>query len=130
MRSFKATLLWDSTIPPLALTTITKRVVEGTKRHSTEWFLFCLPADEALVDVCASVLGVALVALGALGARLGPRPVAVRLAALVARRAQQLLLVLVRVVVALAAPAMDHGMIRIEGRPDILLKTSLDFGYY
>ena len=74
------------------------------RRHSTELF-FSLPADEALVDVGAAVLGVALVALGALGARLGPRPVAVRLAALVARRAQQLLLVLVRVVVALPAPA-------------------------
>ena len=64
-----------------------------------------IPADEALVDVRAPVLGVALVPLGALGARLGPRAVAVRLAALVALRAQQLLLVLVRVVVTLAAPA-------------------------
>ena len=101
----KTTQLWGIIIPSLALTTISKKGFRISRKYSTEWFFFRLPADEALVDVRASVLGVALVSLCALGAGLGPRPVAVRLAALVARRAQQLLLVLVRVVVALAAPA-------------------------
>ena len=64
-----------------------------------------LPADDALVDVCAAVLRVPLVSLGALCAGLGPRAVAVHLAALVALGAEQLLVVLVRVVVTLAAPA-------------------------
>ena len=90
----------------MALTTISKKGFRISRKYSTET-LFSLPADEALVDVCAAVLCVALVSLCALGAGLGPRPVAVRLAALVARRAQQLLLVLVRVVVALPAPARD-----------------------
>ena len=53
------------------------------------------------------MLGVPLVSLGALGAGLGPRSVAVRLAALVALGAEQLLVVLVRVVVTLAAPASE-----------------------
>ena len=66
-----------------------------------------LPADDALVDVRAAVLRVALVSLGALCAGLGPRAVAVHLAALVALGAEQLLVVLVRVVVTLAAPASD-----------------------
>ena len=68
---------------------------------------FQFPADDTLVEVGAAVLRVPLVSLGALCAGLGPRSVAVRLAALVALGAEQLLVVLVRVVVTLAAPASE-----------------------
>ena len=94
-------------VGPVAVASVARLVAphapEAPLRVHAELVAGAGPADGALVYVRAAVLGVALVAGGALGARLRTRAVAVRLAALVARRAERLLLVLVRVVVALGA---------------------------